>query len=241
MNKNKLAAFSIIELLLTLFLGSLLFLELSQIYLHIKSNLRLQRAMIQIQEDGRFIVNTLDRRIRMAGYARCSSKTDINQAQAIIGYTTKNIQDHFKIEPISGSDIIVIGECIHYQSKIQFIKKVYFVGDTHRKNVRGQSITALFQQVVSGKRQELIEGVDKMKILYGVMSNDRKNIIKYLTAAQVNDWKKVGSVEIALVLNSIYPVFNKPRVYWFMGEDIVPFDHLLHKTWITYINLRERH
>jgi len=98
---------------------------------------------------------------------------------------------------------------------------------------------ALYRKNFSGKREELIPGIENMQILYGVCADSNRDTLIYYKAAQVPNWSQVCSVDVDLLINSIDSVLLKPENYLFQGESMTATDRLLHKNWETYIALRE--
>ncbi len=230
MNIHKQSGLSLIELLVASLLGSLLILGLSQIYLTVKRSQLSQNAIASIQEKGRFIAYFLRKRIHMAGYSGCEkNKPTIRQNEAISGY--KDTHDN---------DALIIGECLTYKKREQFIKTKYYIANTNRRNPRGQRIFSLYAKPIGGRRQELIAGVTKMKVIYGVTSKSRQGGIRYLIGSEINDWSRVNSVEISLLLSSINNVTKTPQTYFFSGKTKLALDHRLYKPWIIIVALRER-
>lgn len=119
----------------------------------------------------------------------------------------------------------------------------YYLKNTPRRNAAGQIIPALYRQDIMGNEQELVEGVERMNIRYGVDTNNDGGADSYKTASEVeaaNQWDKVISVDLALLLNSIEPATDKPQHYTFQGSNITANDKLLRRQWDAFITLRNR-
>lgn len=83
---------------------------------------------------------------------------------------------------------------------------IYFIGDTKRKNERGDPIYALYQAkapFTTQHTQELIEGVENMQILYGesLPSGNMRYVPANQTGPDIN-WRNVKSVKIALLMTT---------------------------------------
>lgn len=207
--KNKSdSGFSLMELLAAVFLSSLLLLGLTKIYLSVQESYRLQNSLLNIQEKMRLLSRLLTYRVRMAGFAGCDHSVEkVKQPQAIVGYQKGD------------NAVLALGECYPFKNREQFMRVKYFVAKTSRKNSQGSPIYALYQQPIGSRRIELAEGISKMQIKYGIATQDAKNIKQYISAPQVSDWKKVRSVDIKLLFNSI--------------------DQRIKKSFNLYISLRE--
>ena len=75
-----------------------------------------------------------------------------------------------------------------------FIQHSYFVKATNRKNTSLETTYALFRKGSDGKVQELIEGIDKIKISYA----SHLSALKFVEAKQVIDWEAIRAVKIFL-------------------------------------------
>lgn len=94
---------------------------------------------------------------------------------------------------------------------------------------------------------ELLEGVEKMSLRYGVDTNGDVIPDAYRTAAQVtaaNDWPSVLSVRIELLVASIEEnVLTDPQPYVFAGEDSTPAeiaDRRLRMVFVNTVGIRSR-
>lgn len=88
--------------------------------------------------------------------------------------------------------------------------------------------------------EEVAQGVDSMKILYGVDTDGDKAANKYVSADQVSNWDQVVSVKLQLLLSSLADrVGIAPQSYTFNGVTLPP-DRRIHSTISTVITLRNR-
>lgn len=96
----------------------------------------------------------------------------------------------------------MLGKCIHYRNKWQFLKTVYFISDTNRKDKR-KRIYPLYRKPLPYKRQELVSNIDQLKIEYVCYFLLKYNsIIHYLIVVQVKNWKEIKSVKLVLLFFS---------------------------------------
>ena len=135
-----------------------------------------------------------------------------------------------------------IKPALHYffssQTQIgRLVESRFYLADTERKNSLGKPILSLYWMDVSRHTlaSEIIEGVEKMKIRYGVLSHQG---FVYQSADQVKDWSKVRTVQIAFLLNSIEPILQKSEPYIFQGKVHQSTDRILRREWTTQITLR---
>ena len=99
-----------------------------------------------------------------------------------------------------------------------FVSNTYFVGDTGRKNSRGDTIYGLFMRDVNNNVNELVEGVDYMRILYGQKFST--NNVRYVDASDSHlNMDEVASVKIALLLVSDEPVLDSDDTHRYILLD----------------------
>lgn len=153
----------------------------------------------------------------------------------VVSVSQEKTGETLKITP----NLTVLKSYKKYAEVNQLLKLVYYVADTGRKNSAGAAIYALYRHDLTGPTtipSELIEGVDKMQIGYAL--KNAPSIV--YTADEVPDWSTVGSVQIALLLNSIEAVTDKSQTYTFAGQTYTATDRRLHREWDSVVDLRER-
>lgn len=237
---NTQSGMSLVEVMLAMLLGLFLIAGFIQIYLSTQKTFYMQQALTELQENGRFAAHFLSENIRMAGYAYCDTKEKfVNTDLALQGYD-KTLPIFLNAQLVkAGADTILIGSCATRDEKNTFEQFALFVGPTGRKNKLGKTIYALYEKSVSGPKHELVAGVEDMKISYGVVNQlGDRNIADYLAADDVQDWKKVRAVKIALLLASTWPALTKPQAYEFAGNTL-PADRFLRREWHVYVVPRE--
>lgn len=120
----------------------------------------------------------------------------------------------------------------------------YYIKDTGRDNQLGQPIYALYRQDINGNEEELFDGVENMKVTYGVDTNSDGTADTYQDAAQVqaaNNWGSVISTDIALLMSTVENVNPKSQTYSYQGSSVTPSDRMLRRQWDSFIALRNRH
>lgn len=70
--------FSLIEIMIALIIGFILTGGAIQIFISSKATYKLESALTRLQETGRYIVDTVAKEVRMAGYTGCSSRGNIS-------------------------------------------------------------------------------------------------------------------------------------------------------------------
>lgn len=87
---------------------------------------------------------------------------------------------------------------------IGFEHKAYYVAETGRTASNGQAVRALFvRNTVTGVAEEIVDGVESMRVRYGVTGGNRTAVLQYMTAAEVeaaNRWGDVRTLSFELLL-----------------------------------------
>lgn len=235
---NTQSGVSLVEVMLACALGIFLIQGLIDLYLHSKRTFELQKAFVHLQENARFAAHFLAQNIRMAGDISCENTLPIaDSPEALRGYQN-DPPPSLKGKILSGTDSVSIERC-RMKNGIKSIEKyAFFISETSRKNQLGKKIYALYESPIWGDKTELIPNVVDMRIYYGVADTNEQNVKAYLSADEILDWKRVKSVEIALLLSSEMPVLSQPESVEFMGK-VLPKSRYLQKQWHYYIQLRE--
>jgi type IV pilus assembly protein PilW len=119
-----------------------------------------------------------------------------------------------------------------------FVEKLYANASTHMPATR---------------REELIDGVQDMQIVYGEDLDGDRNADQYVTANNVTDWTRILAVNISLLMvsrpdepgisehNAVYAIDrNGDGDTDDNGETSIAHDHLLRKLFNSSISLRNR-
>ncbi|HVV68883.1 MAG TPA: PilW family protein [Gammaproteobacteria bacterium] len=230
---------TLVEVMLACALGLFLMAGLIQIGLAGKRTFTMQQAIINLQENGHYAVYFLNQHLRMAGYAGCESQPPfVKPESAIIGYEN-NLPAILQGKVVKGTDSVIVGGCYLENGKQRYNQYAYFISTTTRKNKLGKTIVSFYEMPIDGVKRELAANLERMKISYGLMTMDGKNIAGYESADKIKDWRQVRAVDISLLVSSEEPVLTKAESYQFAGETM-PADRYLHREWHTYIALREK-
>lgn len=126
---------------------------------------------------------------------------------------------------------------------MRFAYQSFYVKNTGRTNADNQPIYALYFLDTDGNETELVEGVERMSISYGVDNNNDLTADQYMNATNVeaaNKWGDVISTKINLLMTTTENVVASPQTYQFDGVTYTPTDRRLRREWQTFINLRNR-
>lgn len=190
--KNVVGGFTLIEILLAMSLGSIVVLNLILLFASFNRNLTTQKALTELQSRIRFASYFLSDKIHLAGDASCVAGKLLSEP-VIQGQEGEN-------------DTLKLGECIEYEGRRQWMQTQYFIEDTGRKNSHQEPILSLYLRVGNSHSEELVEGIKKLKITYGVMN---QNKIHYLSANQITHWETVRSVIFQLTFQPLLLADNQ--------------------------------
>ncbi len=120
----------------------------------------------------------------------------------------------------------------------------FFVKDTTRNNEAGDDIFSLYMRDIDGNVEEIVEGVSRLQVLYGLdRVNDDNATDIYMNAAQVttaNAWSDVVSIRVSLLVDSVEDALTQTTDFTFMGVNSTPADRRLRKEFSGLFSLRNR-
>lgn len=135
----------------------------------------------------------------------------------------------------------------------RYVTTRYYIGTAANTNQTGDAILALYRYTsVAGAAttQELLEGVERMEILYGVDTNDDGVPNSYLAAGAVGltttaHWGNVTSVKIVLLLRTLDENVNIDRdIRTYSLLDAAAYnpadERLRRRTYTTTVQIRNR-
>lgn len=127
---------------------------------------------------------------------------------------------------------------------MRFNISAFYLKDTGRTSTTGTPIRALYLQRTDGTEHELVDGIEGMKVTYGVDTTGDGMANSFQTASTVatgNNWGNVYAVKISLLSNTIEEVSPTQQAYTFNGTTVNnPGDRLLRRQSNTFITLRNR-
>ncbi len=145
--------------------------------------------------------------------------------------------------PSFGATNYLIGSYVHKLSQF-----TYYIKENPRK------IRALYRRSISGTTDELIEGVENLKVLYGHYDDNDTNPsnddeVSWVDADTINstaslDWANVTSVKVALLMTDETEVLlsTGPASYDLLGTTIAPIstDRKMRRVFSTSAKFRNR-
>lgn len=251
---NRQHGLSLIEIMVALVISLFLLAGLLQMFISTRQSARIQENLSRVQENGRYAIDYLGRVIRLAGYR---SKETIKRGDSFEERFTNKLPIQDNVSDLSGSDskiptIIFEGEntgegevrdCLNQlitsapSSPVLATNTLKIETDsTGNPRLRCQTPT---------DTQTIVDGVEDIYVLYGENTDgDLLGVAdRYVSGPSVDDWKKVVSVRISLLLRTAENnLAESPQPYTFMGVTTTPSsdDRRLRRVFTTTITLRNR-
>lgn len=127
---------------------------------------------------------------------------------------------------------------------VGFNHKIFYVAETGRTGGSGQPVRALFvRDVVQAQAVEVVEGVESMRVSYGLASASSAGVQDYLTAPEVeaaSRWDEVRSVKVDLLLVSDERAPGAQTQSLTFDGEAVTADGRLRQVFHTVVALRNR-
>lgn len=208
--KNRQSGLSLVELMIGIALGLLLTGAALSMLIVSKETYRTTNTLSRVQENARYALDTLAKSIRLAGYrdpeyggtldpiydGECGSFDPCTENGA--GNASDRIALWLDPPPNDGTETDCTGSVIEAE---QDIANVYYVAETADDVF---SLVCRGYDVGDGSwvasAQPLIDGIDRLQILYGLIEGGRIN--QYVSADRVPEWHQVGAVRVSLLVST---------------------------------------
>lgn len=120
----------------------------------------------------------------------------------------------------------------------QYTKQALYLSE----NQNGNSALWLSWLSSNGRMQteELIEGVEKLNILYGIDTTNDGSANVYLDAKNISNWQNVVSVRLYLLINSVTKMSLDESTYSYRGQKFSATDGLARQEFSTTIKLSNK-
>jgi len=195
MNKNSLIkrqqGMTLVEIMIAMGLGVFLLAGVMGIFISSKQSYRMLENLSRMQENGRFAMDFMSRDIRQAGLREQCFDQQI--PSAISG--TEGVDGASD----SITTLISTADCPVAPNVLATIPTIYSI----ENGVSGQPT---LKRSVSGNKQELIEGIENMQILYGEDTDIDKDYVPnyYLAAGTAGlNMDNVVSIRITLTVRTL--------------------------------------
>jgi type IV pilus assembly protein PilW len=217
------SGFTLVELMIALVLGLVVLGGVLTVYMNHSSTARFQSGVMRVQENGRFAVDLLSRSLRMAGY----DDPDVGNSvpNSFIGGTTGSTGTSFTETRLDDD-----GEPLFVLKADGDTVSAIYEGGTEIRDCQGISmdtspppittnqyaiatdaddVSHLICYTADNNGQPLAEGVEDMRVLYGLDLGGDGVTERYVSADNVGNWSQVVSVQVALLVNSVVPALSQ--------------------------------
>ncbi len=228
--------FSLVEMMIAMLIGLFLMGGVISVYMSSAQSSRINEELRNLQENGRFALNSIKNSIQMAGY--------------IDSYDPSALVNPF---PAASNSSLTArfeapADCTGTTTAGLAPPDTGVAENTLSVNAAGELICT-GNAGGAGAPITIIEGVEQMRILYGLDDDGDGDTDRYLTAAAVNAtglpnvWRdNINSIRIGLLLRSdrdLKPA-NENKNYQLLDIQVAKNDRKLYKTFSTTILIRNR-
>lgn len=104
--------------------------------------------------------------------------------------------------------------------------------------------TSLYRRAGTGAAEEIVQGVERLQVEYGVDTDNDRIVDTYQKADAVTDWERVVSVRLAMLVRSVeqYGTDTDRRTYQLLTDTTVnpPGDRRLREVFQATVSIRNR-
>jgi type IV pilus assembly protein PilW len=219
-NKTCQTGLTLIEIMIALLIGAFLLGGVLQIFITSKQTYRMQENLSRLQENGRFAMEFLSKDIRMAGYWDCMKPSSPNNKD-IMGTEAPDtiiLRGAFVRSHAPADDC---GTAVIEAATIACPKAAdpaNFYTDTTSKITYSINSNTLRRATncVDNANADIVEGIENMKILYGVETDAvgsanygtpnyyvSANNIPDIDVDGIPDWERVVSIRITITARTM--------------------------------------
>lgn len=234
---------TLVELMVAMVLSLLLSAGVIVLFVGSGQNTRFNEGLARVQENGRFAIDVITHDTRMAGYVSLLDPPGtVPQAVDGLDNVPINHQEGGRTV-VEGTDVLILSavpdEDVSGQEQV-FAEVRYFL--SVRQNAPVPSLYRFVRTQAGATRvEEVVEGVANLQILYGENTDDDapNRIDRYVAAGAVDDWNRVLSVRLSMLLVSPDDnVLETSQTISFNGSDVNPGDRRLRQVVTTTIAVR---
>jgi type IV pilus assembly protein PilW len=234
---------SLIELMISITLGSVLMGAALQVMLSNSQTYQLNDDISRIQENGRIALDIISQDLRMAGYRQplngnglipdfvlkdCTTNADAGEACADDpgGAASDRLSIQFDPPPDNGTERTCLGELV---SATDIIVNVYTVEvNDGISSLYCRTYNATTQAWTADPKQPLVDGIDNMQLLYGIADNTGSTT-KYVPKGELTtdaDWLNIRAIRVALLVSNglaTGSANNKLRTFRLLDSAPIPY------------------
>lgn len=217
---RKQSGLTLVELLIALVLGLIIISAVVNTYVGSTQSARFSRGIAQIQENGRYGITTMLRGIRLAGY---SPEGDL---------------EPFDIASSSPTSIVVRVTDLYDCNGASTVATGGIAINTYAHNADDMTITCTGS--VGATAMPVVEGVDAMRLLWGIDADDDDVPDNYVVHSNDIDPNLVVALRVALLVNSGGPIRSRKgeEKHVLFDEEIITDDKIARNVFSSTVMLR---
>lgn|GEM_PF-6479982 len=168
--KNQHFGFSLVEVLIALFLGSLLITGIVGSAVDVMNNMNIGRMLSQRMNAERFLSHIVTTNIQSAGLTTCSGSTNNNAAVVVLAGGSK--WPKWITGKKTNTDGLLLQGCRWYKGKFSLVTWSLYVAKTSYKDKNDHFVYGLYEKVKGSRRQELVPYVTNLSLSLGFLNED---------------------------------------------------------------------
>lgn len=216
------AGLSMVELMIAMVLGLIVISAVFNTYLGSTRSSAFSQGLQQMQENGRYGITTMQRGIRLAGY---SPVGDL---------------EPFDIANSSNTEIVVRETSLYDCNGQSTASSDGVAVNTYAHDAANSTITCTGN--VGAVAMPIVEGVEAMRFLWGIDSDDDKVPEHYVPHSAAINANEVIALRVAILVNSGEPIRSRSgeETHVLFDEEIVTNDKIARNVFSTTVLLRNR-
>lgn len=208
---RKSAGFGLVEMMVALVIGLIVLGTVLAVYVSNAQAARFQTGLLRVQENGRFAIDVLSRTMRMAGYDDPDTSAEVggNFVQGTTSssgtvWTQSGMKSDGDTVAVRYEGGIAIRDCRGATTTADVV-----VINQYAVWTDADGVSHLICNTANGNGEPLAEGVEDMRVLYGIDPDGDGVANRYVGAGDVATWGQVVSLQIALLVNSVVPALGE--------------------------------
>jgi len=216
------SGFTLVEVLIAMVLGLIVISAVVNTYVGSTRSSRFSQGLAQMQENGRYGITTMQRGIRLAGY---SPDGDLEPFDIVN----------------SGQSALVVRVTDTYDCNGESTKEVGGIAvNTYAHNEADDTITCTGN--VGGETMVVVEGVEELRMLWGIDADFDKVPEQYIPYSNTIDANTVIAIRVALLVNSGEPIRSRAgeETHVLFNEEFTITDKIARNVFSTTVMLRNK-
>ncbi len=211
---------TLVELLIAMVLGLIVISAVVNTYVGSTRSARFSQGLAYIQENGRYGITTMQRGIRLAGYAPNGDLEPFDIANSSSTQIAVRVTDLFDCNGVStaGSGGVAV--------------------NTYAHNEAEKTITCTGSE--GAVAMPVVEGVDAMRLLWGIDADDDDVPDNYVVHSSDIDPNLVVALRVALLVNSGQPIRSRKgeEKHVLFDKEIITDDKVARNVFSSTVMLR---